>query len=39
MLDLAVRRRFQKYICIPLPDEAVRKQLFQIDARDRTTGM
>jgi len=39
MLDPAVRRRSQKCIHIPLPDEAARKQLFQINARDLTTGM
>jgi vacuolar protein-sorting-associated protein 4 len=39
MLDPAVRRRFQKRIHIPLPDEAAREQFFQAVARDLTTGM
>ena len=33
-LDEALRRRFEKRIYIPLPDEEQREQLFRINLRD-----
>src|SRR5436190_20692627 len=33
-LDPAVRRRFQRKIHIPLPDEKARRQLFKISAEE-----
>jgi vacuolar protein-sorting-associated protein 4 len=39
VLDPAVRRRFQKRIHIPLPDESARSALFQIHAGNVSCGL
>jgi len=39
VLDAAIRRRFEKRIYIPLPEEGARARIFQIHVKDTPTAL